>query len=47
MMLTRLPSLRRASTIGVVSSTRRPICETIRRATFSTWESSRNLTPDT
>src|SRR3546814_4124512 len=39
MILTRLPSMRRASTSGVVSSTRRPICDTMRRALFSTCRS--------
>ena len=36
MMLTRLPSSSRASQIGQVSSTRRPIRVTIRCATFIT-----------
>ena len=44
MMLTRDPSLRRASTSGVDSSTRRPISVTIRVATCMTWGSSRNCT---
>ena len=42
MMLTRLPSLRRASTSGVDSSTRRPTSVTMRVATCSTCGSSRN-----
>ena len=44
MMLTRLPSLRRASTSGVDSSTRRPTSVTMRVATCSTCGSSRKTT---
>ena len=43
MMLTRLPSARRASTMGLDSSTRRPMLAAMRWATFSTWALSRNL----
>ena len=46
MMLTRLPSARRASTSGVVSSTRLPTAETIREAMFMTWRLSRKTTPE-
>ncbi len=37
MALTREPSARRASTIGLDSSTRRPIGARMRRMTASTW----------
>src|SRR3546814_14979257 len=40
MILTRLPSMRRASTSGVVSSTPRPICATQHTAIFYHWEDS-------
>jgi len=42
-MFTRDPSFRRASTIGVPSSTRRPICERMRSATRRTCPSSRKV----
>ena len=42
--LTRLPSGRRASTIGEASSTRRPICETILSMIRITCDSSTNRT---
>ena len=42
MMLTRLPSGRRASTSGRASSMRRPTRVTILVATFIRWASSRN-----
>ena len=41
--LTRLPSGRRASTIGDDSSMRRPTCETIRSMIRSRWASSRKV----
>ena len=44
MMLTRLPSSRRASQIGEASSTRRPTRVTIREAMFITCRLSRNST---
>src|SRR5438132_973288 len=44
MALTRLPSGKRASTIGDVSSTRRPTFDTIRSMICSRWSLSRNLT---
>ena len=40
--LTRLPSGRRASTIGDASSIRRPTCETMRSMIRNRWASSRN-----
>ncbi len=43
-MATRDPSLRRASQIGLLSSTRRPTAETMREATLRNWSSSRNFT---
>ncbi len=45
MMLTRLPSARRASTSGVDSSMRRPMAVTMRVAIAITWPLSRNVTP--
>ena len=44
MALTRLPSGKRASTIGDVSSTRRPTFDTMRSMICSRWSLSRNLT---
>ena len=40
---TRLPSASRASTIGLLSSTRRPTAAAIRCATLATCASSRNF----
>ena len=42
--LKRLPSGRRASTIGLDSSTLRPTVAAIRRITFSIWLTSSNFT---
>ncbi len=44
MALTREPSAKRASTMGVDSSMRRPTCETILSMIRSRWASSRNVT---
>ena len=46
MTLTRLPSLSRASTIGELSSTRRPMELTTRSMTCSSWPLDSKVTGD-